>query len=308
MKTRDKIFTLLSKSDTVLSGEAISRELGISRVSVWKHVRWLINAGIPITASAKGYMLEPDEDSLTQFGFGDRKDRIHVYQHLPSTMDQAATLARGGCPDFTVVVAERQTRGRGRLARVWLSTDGGLYFTVVVRPDLPIDLAHLVNLAAAVEISALLRFTYSIDAWLKWPNDILVDGRKICGCLSQMEIEGGLIGFLSIGIGLNVNNDPGPVSPPAVSMKQLLGRAVSRRKVLLDFLERFEARLSSINPPVLIEDWKRYNNTIGREVSVVTATKTYAGRAVDIDDQGGLVVEHDDGSRETVIYGDCFYN
>lgn len=308
MKTRDKIFKLLSENDGVLSGETISKELGISRVSVWKHIQGLVDSSIPVSASAKGYELTPDEDSLNPLGFGLRRDLIHYHHEIPSTMDEAVTLARNGCPDFTVVVAERQTKGRGRMARVWVSDDGGLYFTIVVRPELPIDLAHLVNLAAAVEINNLLRSSYGMDAWLKWPNDILVDGRKICGCLSQMEIEGGLIGFLSIGIGLNVNNNPSLVESNAVSMKEIIGRVVPRKQILMDFIDRFEDRISSIDPAGLIEDWKKHNNTIGKKVSVVTSKKTYEGTAVDIDDQGGLVIDYDDGLRDTVIYGDCFYN
>lgn len=307
MKNRDKILKLLTESDGVRSGELISQELGISRVSVWKHIRGLVDSGIPITASAKGYMLEPDEDNLNPVGFGSRRELIHFHREVPSTMDEAVTLARGGCPDFTVVVAQRQTKGRGRMAREWVSDDGGLYFTVVVRPDLPIDLAHLVNLAAAIEISNLLRSSYRINARLKWPNDILVDGRKICGCLSQMEIEGGLIGFLSIGIGLNVNNDPSRAESNGVSMKEILGQSVPRKRILADFIDRFEDRLVSLDPVGLIEDWKRHNNTIGKHVSVVTRKKTYEGVAVDIDSHGGLVIEYENGSRDTVIYGDCFY-
>lgn len=308
MKTRDKIFKLLSENDSVLSGEQISKELGISRVSVWKHIKGLVDEGIFITASPKGYVLELDEDSLNPLGFGHRKDLIHFHREIPSTMDEAVSLARNGCPDYTVVVAERQSKGRGRMARVWVSDEGGLYFTIVVRPELPVDLAHLVNLAAAVEINTLLRDSYGIEAWLKWPNDILVDGRKICGCLSQMEIEGDLIGFLSIGIGLNVNNDTSGVETEAVSIKELLGRSVPRRTLLTDFIDRFEVRISSIDPAGLIEDWKQHNNTIGKKVSVVTRTKTYEGTAIDIDNQGGLVIEYDDGSHDTVIYGDCFYD
>ncbi len=308
MQTKEKIFTMLAAAGGVLSGERISEELGISRVSVWKHVKSMVESGIPVTATAKGYMLAPDDDSLNPLGFGQRRERIRYHRELGSTMDEAMTLARSGCPEFTVVVADRQTQGRGRMARTWVSDGGGLYFSVVVRPDLPVDLAHLVNLAAAVEINDLLRSSYHIDAWLKWPNDILAGGRKICGCLSQMEIEGGLIGFLTIGIGLNVNNDPSGVEAGAVSMKQILGRMVPRKSVLTGFLDRFEERLSSLDPGVLIEQWKKQSNTIGRQVAVATSKKTYEGTAVDIDDRGGLVVEREDGSRETVIYGDCFYH
>jgi len=308
VKTRDKIYCLLAKSEAVLSGEAISRELEISRVSVWKHIRALVDGGIPIAATTRGYVLEPDGDCLNPLCFGDRKELVHYHREIGSTMDEAARLAREGCPDYTVVVAERQRSGRGRMAREWVSDDGGLYFTVVVRPELPIDQAHLTNLAAAVELSGLLNDTYGIDARLKWPNDILVDGKKLCGCLSQMEIEGDLIGFLSIGVGLNVNNDPTSRESNAVSMMELLGKPVPRRPLLTGFIDRFELRMERLDPSVLIDDWKRQNNTLGREVRVITRNKTNAGVAVDIDGQGGLVIEDGEGSRETVIYGDCFYN
>ena len=109
---------------------------------------------------------------------GDFKDRIHYFQETGSTMNEATTLARNGCPEFTVVVAERQSQGRGRMQRVWASADGGLYFTVVTRPDIPLMLASLVNLAAAVDMADLLVDRYQIPASLKWPNDILVEGRE----------------------------------------------------------------------------------------------------------------------------------
>ena len=308
MNTKEKIFTLLSEAEETLSGELISKELGISRVSVWKHVKGMVNAGIPITSSPKGYTLIPEDDNLKSLGFGPRSELIHYHTDVSSTMDEAVVLARNGCPDFTVVVAERQTKGRGRMERIWVSGDGGLYFTIVVRPDLPLDHAHLVNLAAGVEINRLLRSSYGIESWLKWPNDILVDKKKICGCLSQMHIEGEVIEYLSIGIGLNVNNATDHVEQAAISMKEILGHTVARKDILLQFIDRFEDRMQSFNPTTLIEEWKAYNDTIGREITIITRKNTFEGKAVDIDSQGGLIIENDTGEHETVIYGDCFYN
>ena len=308
MGTKEKIYILLSKADGTLSGELISKELGMSRVSVWKHIKGMVNAGIPITSSPKGYTLIPDVDSLQSLRFGPRSDLIHHHAEVSSTMDEAVVLARSGCPDFTVVVAERQTKGRGRMERIWISGDGGLYFTIVVRPDLPLQQAHLVNLAAGVEINHLLRASYGIESWLKWPNDILVDNKKICGCLSQMHIEGEVIEYLSVGIGLNVNNTTADVEQAAISMKEILGHAVDRKDILLRFIDRFEERMESFNPTALIEEWKTYNDTIGREVTIRTRKNTFEGKAVEVDSQGGLVIENDAGEYETVIYGDCFYN
>lgn len=306
MDTKGKIFTLLKESDDILSGERISVELGVSRVSVWKHVKKMVNSGIPITSSSKGYRLNSDPDSLNPMEFGDRADRVHYFQETSSTMDEATTVARNDCPDFTVIVADHQTGGRGRMERVWFSDRGGLYFTIVVRPDVPIIQASLINLAAAVEMTRLLQSSYDVPASLKWPNDILVNGMKICGFLSRMETEGDQIGYLSIGVGLNVNNDPEKVEPVAVSMKALLERKIPRREILVTFLDRFEKRLEQFDPQSVTDDWKADNITIGRQVTVRTMKKTVEGFATGIDSIGGLILQLPDGTRETIVHGDCF--
>ncbi len=304
--TKEKIFSLLKASGDVLSGESISAELGISRVSVWKHVKRMVSAGIPVSSSSRGYRLVSDPDSLNPLEFAHRSGRVHLFQETASTMDEATILARQGCPDFTVAVAERQTGGRGRMERVWVSGRGGLYFTVVVRPDLPLIEASLVNLAAAVEMASLLKTVYGVEAVLKWPNDILVNGLKICGILSRMETEGERIAHLSIGIGLNVNNDPEQQETQAVSLKTLTGQNVPRRRILVAFLERFEKRLEQFDSQAVIADWKKNNTTIGRNVSVRTFRDSLEGRAADIDHFGGLILELADGSRRTIVHGDCF--
>ncbi len=306
MKTKEKIFHLLKETDDILSGERISAELGVSRVSVWKHIKKMVAAGIPISSSSKGYRLSSNPDSLNPMEFGDRAGRVHYFQETSSTMDDATALARQGCPDFTVIVAERQTGGRGRMERVWISGSGGLYFTTVVRPDIPVIQASLVTLAAAVEMTMLLRSSYNIPASLKWPNDILVNGLKICGFLSRMETEGDQIGHLSIGIGLNVNNAPEQEEPVAVSMKKLLGRTIPRREILVSFLDCFEKRLENFDPQAVIDDWKNNNITIGKQVTITTFKETVEGIATDIDLIGGLILQLPDGTRETIIHGDCF--
>ncbi len=307
MSQKEKIYTILREAEDVFSGEKISALLGISRVSVWKHIKGMVHSGIPIISSPQGYYLTPDPDSLLPWDFGIWQDRIHYFQEISSTMDAATDLARQDCPDFTVVVAERQTLGRGRMKRVWFSDDGGLYFTVVVHPDISIMSASLVNLAAAVDMAALLRSSYDVQASLKWPNDILVGGAKICGVLSQMETEGDRISHLRIGVGLNVNNSPELQESAAVSLKTLLGHPLSRREILVAFLDKFDQRLADFDPESLIAEWRSSNTTIGRHVSITTLKKTVQGTAADIDPHGGLILKMDDGSRQTVIHGDCFH-
>ena len=307
MNPKQKIFKILNQADGVVSGETLSAELGVSRVSIWKHIQGLVKSGISIVSSPKGYRLVSDPDSLVPWAFDTWQDRIHFFQETGSTMDEATVMARKGCADFTVVVAQRQTRGRGRMQRTWQSADGGLYFTVVVRPDIPMMLAGLVNLAAAVDMARLLRSLYQVDACLKWPNDILVDNHKLCGLLSQMEAEGDQVAHMNIGIGLNVNNVPETETPIAISLKALLGRPVPRREILVAFMNVFEKRMLVFDPHVVIDEWKSNNVTLGRRVRVITVKDMVEGTAVDVDSHGGLILQLADGTRQTVMYGDCFH-
>lgn len=307
MSSKEKILQILVAADEVLSGEKISSELGVSRVSVWKHIKAMNNAGIPIVSSPKGYLLTVDPDSLHPIGFGRWEKNVHYFPETSSTMDRAMELARQGCPGFSIVVTDRQAEGRGRMRRVWFSDDGGLFFTIIIRPAVPVSQASLVNLAAAVEMNSLLRSRYKIQSSLKWPNDILVGSKKICGFLSHMESEGDLVDHLNIGIGLNVNNNPEQQEPGAISMKDLLGSTIPRREVLLGFLDRYEQRLERFDPGRVIEEWRAANSTIGRQVKITTLKGSSEGKACGIDDDGGLILEMADGSHETVVHGDCFY-
>ena len=307
MDPKQKIIRILDHDGGVVSGEILSAELGVSRVSIWKHIKGLVQQGVPIQSSAKGYRLATDPDSLHPYHFASRQDRIHFFQETGSTMDEAMRLARDGCPDFTVAVALRQSRGRGRMQRVWSSGAGGLYFTVVIRPDIPLMLSGLVNLAAAIDMADTLRSGYGAAAGLKWPNDILINEKKICGILSQMEAEGDQVGYLNIGMGLNVNNHPESVEPGAVSLKALLRRSVPRREILIAFLDAFETRMKHFDPAAVIAQWKLHNLTLGKRVRVATVKETVEGLALDLDVHGGLVLQLEDGTRQTVVHGDCFH-
>ena len=307
MDSKQKIVSILNQANGVVSGETLSTELGVSRVSVWKHIKGLVQSGIPIVSSPRGYCLSRDPDNLMPWAFDAGRDRIHYFRETTSTMDEAMSLARKGCPDFTVAVAQRQTHGRGRMKRIWLSADGGLYFTVVVRPDIPLMMAGLVNLAAALDMAEQLRSLYPVDAKVKWPNDILVDNHKICGVLSQMEAEGDRVAHMNIGVGLNVNNAPETEEPIAISLKTLLGRTVPRREILVAFLDAFERRIRAFDPHQVVDQWQSRNVTLGQQVCVFTLKDRVEGTAVALDERGGLILRLADGSRRTVIYGDCFH-
>ena len=213
---KGKILSELRTRNETVSGEYLSSTLGISRVSIWKHIHKLQELGYNIVSTPNGYQLIDSPDILYPWEFPDREDRIHYFPELTSTMDTARDLARKNCPEFSVVVAGRQTAGRGRLNRQWLSDDGGLYFTIVLRPDIAVPISSRVNFLASLTMARVLRDKYKIDAAVKWPNDILVDDQKLSGMLSELEAEADRVFFINVGMGINVNNNPSGIEPAAI--------------------------------------------------------------------------------------------
>ena len=304
---KGKILSELRVRNETVSGEYLSSTLGISRVSIWKHIHKLQELGYNIVSTPHGYQLDDSPDILYPWEFPDREDRIHYFPELTSTMDTARDLARKNCPEFSVVVAGRQTAGRGRLNRQWLSDDGGLYFTIVLRPDIAVPISSRVNFLASLTMARVLRELYKIDAAVKWPNDILVDDQKLSGMLSELEAEADRVFFINVGMGINVNNNPGGIEPAAISLKTLLGREVSRIRLLTAFLDEFEKRLINTDFDSVVSEWKQYTITLQRRVKIVTRRETCEGLALDVDDNGALIVELDDGTIKQIIYGDCFH-
>ncbi|MBN1931391.1 MAG: biotin--[acetyl-CoA-carboxylase] ligase [Desulfobacterales bacterium] len=304
MKTR--ILNQLRAASGIISGESLSAEFGISRVSIWKHIRKLQEIGYNIIATPKGYRLIDSLDALFPWEFPGRESKIHYFDEVGSTMEIARDLARKGCPDFTVVVSGKQKKGRGRLQRVWLSSDGGLYFTLILRPKIPPVLCFRINFLASQVLAETLRTMFNINAMVKWPNDILVNNKKISGMLSEMETEADLVTFVNIGIGLNVNNDPTHNEPNAISLKKILNHEISRKKILSEYLDQFEKRM--INPDFenIIPEWKKYTMTLNQSVRIVTTQDVTEGIAIDVDENGALILRLADGSTKKVIYGDCF--
>ena len=291
----------------IISGEQLSAVLGISRVSVWKHIHKLQELGYHIMSTPNGYRLIDSPDIPFPWEFDGRGFNILYYPEVSSTMDTAKELARKNCSDFTVVVAGRQTKGRGRLKRQWLSDDGGLYFTIVLRPDIPVVLSSRVNFIASLTLARVLRELFQIDAAVKWPNDILVDGRKISGMLSELEAETDRVLFISIGMGINVNNDPSEFEPGASSLKKITGREISKKMLLDRFLDEFQKCLQKVEFENVISEWKKYTVTLNRQVKIVTHQEVSEGLAVDVEQDGALVLELADGTRKKIVYGDCFH-
>ena len=304
---KSQLLKILKVNTNFISGEALSKQLGVSRVAIWKHIQKLQTCGYDIHSGPKGYRLIRSPDTPFPWEFPERESRMHFFETADSTMDIARELARKGCPDFTVVMAEIQTSGRGRMDRNWWSPQGGLYFTLVMRPHLPPVKSPLVNFCAAFVLARTLQDFCNVDARVKWPNDVLIHGRKVSGMLSEMEAAGDQVSFVNIGIGINMNNDLPPDLPSATSIKNISGKTCSRKAFLSEFLDRLEKRIHQPDLAGVIAEWKACSATLGQQVRIVTRQGVTEGKAMDVDPTGALVVRTTDGVLEKIYYGDCFH-
>ena len=233
--------------------------------------------------------------------------RIVHYDTLGSTMDEALTLAHDGAPEGTVIVAERQTAGRGRFQRAWLSSPGeNLLLSVLLRPAAA-QLPYL-NMAASLAVSAAVASYTATKPVIKWPNDVLVSGKKISGILVETELRQGEATHAVVGLGLNVNLDPTAhpdIATTATSIYAELGSKVDRTDALTRLLEYFDGLYTQVKRgDSLTRQWAAELETIGRDVRVRWKDQILEGRAHSVDDQGNLVLQHTDGTATTVTAGE----
>lgn len=290
-----------------ISGEAAGAELGLTRVSVWRHIKKLMEFGYNIRSTPVGYVLEHVPDKLYPWELSVFEDKIHHFDTLDSTMGEARRLARAGCPPMTVIIAEEQKQGRGRLSRNWQAGPGGIYMTIVLRPQLPAVQAYKAVFLVALSLAELLNEKYGIKAQTKWPNDILIDERKLVGILSEMEAEDDFVSFVNVGIGINFANDISHVDKPAVRLTDCFRTPISRREFLTAFLEKLTFETAAPNWDQVITRWKCYTMTLGRRVKIMAGAQTWEGLAENIDASGVLQLRLDNGGLRPVFYGDCFF-
>jgi len=315
----DGVLRLLREAGGFVSGQEICRRLGITRAAVWKRVEGLRRQGFSIEGvSSLGYRLEREPESLAvlarEMAAPRRRigGRIVVKEETRSTNEDARWLAQQGAQEGTVVLAESQSEGRGRLGRRWESpARANLYLSVVLRPDLPPAEAAVITLAAAVALCRTVRDLYALDARIKWPNDLLLDGAKAAGLLAELEAEVERIRFVVLGIGVNLNMTrdmfPAGLMYPATSVSLALGRPVSRTafaRALLGALDQEYGTLLRCGAGPVLEAWMGWSAHTGRRVRVKTPGETLSGRFLGVDPAGAMILETDGGERRTVHVGD----
>ena len=295
---------LAAVADGPVGGPDMAATLDISRAAVWNHVEALRKDGFDIESTAEGYSLTgvPDYGGpALEYGL-DAPFEVEYHDETMSTNERARELAAEGHSD-TVVVADKQTGGRGRLDREWTSPSGGVWLSILLRPQIPPAQAPVYTLIAAVAAARAVR-ECGVEARIKWPNDIRVDGKKLAGILTEMEGEADRVSWLVVGIGLNANLDAEqlPGDQPATTLRAEVGD-VDRRAVVQRLLTEFWT-LSESAPEATLDAWRTLTDTIGQRVRVDTPTEEIVGEAVDITPPGTLVIETENGRRE-VTAGDC---
>ena len=301
-----------------VEGPALAADLGVSRAAVWKQVEALREVGFDIRSDGDGYVVR----SVPEYGaesvlFGlDAPYDAEYHERIGSTNDRGRELAGRGAEDV-VVLADEQTGGRGRLRRAWSSPSGGVWLSLVVRPERPPAHVPLFTLAAAVAVTRAAREA-GVDARIKWPNDVLVSGanddgvdravgtmpadRKLAGILTEMEGEADRVSWLVVGIGVNANVPRSALPAGATSLVVERGSPVERRVFVQRVVEEFHALRE--DPGSVLTAWREHAATLGRRVRVDTPGGGVEGEAVDVRHPGALVVATDDG-EVTVHAGDC---
>ncbi len=310
-----RILELLRRQEGFLSGEDIGRELSITRAAVWKGIKKLREEGYEIEAvTNRGYRLtNPEtmynkrelEQGLKTKTMG---QSIYFYEETDTTNNRARELALEGAPEGTLVVAEKQTAGRGRRGKVWESPLGtGIWMSLVLRPQIMPAEASVLTLLCGLATAEAIEAETGLSAGIKWPNDILINGKKAIGILTEMDCEMSEVHFVIPGIGINVNTAsfPPEIADIATSLYLECGKTVSRRRLVHKVLERleehYETFLRTGSFTAMLEDYRKHCITLGKEVHVLGREPFFA-EALDITPEGELLVRRADNGKEEVVF------
>lgn len=316
-KMEEQIIELLRQRGDYVSGQELCGMLGVSRTAVWKHISILREEGYEITSvQNRGYCLMEEPDVTDAFHIQRYMEtkwlgrQICYEKETGSTNTLAKRLGEQDAVDGTVVVAERQTAGKGRRGHAWFSPEGNCYFSVLLRPQLRTEQAASVTLVAALALAQTVTEVAGLDARIKWPNDVVVNGKKLCGILTESSIEPEFINYIVVGIGINVNQTEfsEELKDKATSIFLETGVKQDRAKALGCFLEKFEALYETFLEAGDLSGLRETYNSLlvncGKEVRIVDREAERRLLAVGIDDSGRLIVEHENGEREAILSGE----
>ena len=303
-----------------ISGEALAQKLGISRVAIWKQIQKLKDMGYAIIADQNlGYCLISRPDLLipqeVQGGLFTKYigKEIYYFPELKSTniiAKEKALHRAEGINEGTLIIAERQSAGKGRLGREWFSPAGGIWLSIILYPQLPPSYIPRITLMTAVAVVKAIKMCVQIEPQIKWPNDILINEKKVCGILTEMSAELDIIHWIVVGIGINANIDhrefPEDIQENAISLKEFLGKEILRVKMVQIFLQEFEKYYEGLKRrefSSILKEWKLYSHTLGKKTKVDIGERIIAGEAIDINESGALILKKEDGELIEIVSG-----
>lgn len=297
-----------------VSGEEIAGKLGVSRAAVCKQVKTLRQRGYEISSSTgKGYRLAGKADLLDADRIRSSLNTAWLGRDLQvrrqvSSTNEVALSRVSSSPNGSVVLAEIQTAGRGRLSRPWASPPGGIWMSLILKPTIPLSQVYKINMAVSVALCRVLFTQFGLDAGIKWPNDLLIGQLKICGILMEVGAQVDRLDYAVVGIGLNANNDISqfPAEWRSTTLAFQLGHEIDRCDLISRILQEIEVAYESMGSKEIFEEWHRRSVTLNRQVLITSAAGDRIGRAVDLAEDGALILEIE-GKRERILAGDCIH-
>jgi BirA family biotin operon repressor/biotin-[acetyl-CoA-carboxylase] ligase len=236
---------------------------------------------------------------------------IHDFKELSSTSTVAKERAEKGAKEGTVIIAETQAQGRGRLNRSWISPKGGVWLSVILRPAIALEDALKMTLTTSVAVAKTFLQLYGLKAEIKWPNDVLIDGKKVCGILTETSTNEKTVNTMVVGIGINANFSlealPRNLRSTATTLKEVLRRSVDLEELVSTLLKEFEAGYESFKEKKgteLLEEWRKMAGFLGKKIKISSLEESWTGQAIDIDETGALIVGLESGERKRVLSGD----
>lgn len=315
---RERILQLLKEKEDYVSGQDICDLLGVSRTAVWKNIKALKEAGYQIdSVNNRGYKLLGEPDALSETGIRGYKntkwlgDTIIYKDSMDSSNTQAKRLGENGAENGTLVVTDCQTAGKGRRGRSWVSPTGmNCYFTVLLRPDILAEKASMITLVAALALAKAIKETTQLDTMIKWPNDVIANGKKLCGILTESSTDLEYINYVVVGIGINCNQTefPDEIKETASSIRLETGKKVNRCQLLGSFLTHFESCYEIFLKTEDLSGLEREYNSLlvnrNREVKIIEKERERVLTAIGIDKTGALLVKDAEGNQEAIISGE----
>ena len=305
------------KVEGFVSGEYMARELGVSRAAIWKQINSLRELGYDIeSVKNRGYHLKSRPDTPIPAEITARLKteiigrHIHYFSSTESTNTVARDHAKEGSEEGTIIIADMQTGGRGRKNRTWLSSEGGLWFSVILYPGLPFHQGMILTMASSVAVAKAIEEVTSLDTVIKWPNDLLLGNKKICGILTELDAEMDHINSAVVGIGINVNNTlDSSLDEIATTLAEASGEDLSRVDLLCSILTHLDDNYKQIktgNHEDIRDAWLTRSGIIGKRIRVNDGKTSFTGEVSMVDASGYLVVETNDGTKQ-VMSGDIEY-